>query len=282
MTTGLTYLEVQKQLERLNLAEAQTALDRLSEAAAKEQWTYIEFLGQLLGEEVAARQDRRTAVRQRLAHFPWMKTLDEFDFAFQPGIDEKQIRELASLRFIEGAEDLIISGPPGVGKTHLAVGLGMEAIRVGYSVYFTTLSELADHVPPDRTDPRWAERLRVLSSPRLLIIDEVGYVPLDKMVSHFVFSLVCRRYEKGAMIWTSNKGFAEWAGIFGGDEVLTAAILDRLLHHGTVVNIRGQSYRLKDKLRGGATTSLPPPLQPASEDNHQRRTRSTRQEGGQN
>ncbi len=180
-------------------------------------------------QEMAARKERRLMFKQRLAHFPWIKTLDQFDFSFQPGVDERRVKELATIRFVEEAEALLFTGPPGVGKTHLAISLGLEAIRAGYSVYFITLSELADQVPRDRTDPRWAEKLRVLSHPRLLIIDEVGYIPLDPMVSHFTFSLVCRRYEKGAMIWTSNKGFADSASVFAGDEVLTAAILDRLL-----------------------------------------------------
>jgi DNA replication protein DnaC len=253
MTTGLTYLEVQNYLQQLKLDQAQTVLDRLADEASKGQWSYIDFLGKLLGEEIGARRERRLAFKQRLAHFPWVKTLDQFDFAFQTGIDERKIRDLATMRFVEGTESIIFTKPPWVGKTHLAISLGMEAIRAGYSVYFVTLSELADQVPRDRTDPRWSEKLRVMSHPRLLIIDEVGYVPLDTMVSHFIFSLVCRRYEKGAMIWTSNKGFADWASIFAGDEVLTAAILDRLLHHGAVVNIRGKSYRLKDKLQSGTT-----------------------------
>jgi DNA replication protein DnaC len=255
MTTGLTYLQVQKHLEELKLSQAQTVLDRLADEAGKGQWSYIEFLGKLLGEELQARQVRRLQFKQRLAHFPKAKTLDQFDFSFQPGIDEKKIRDLASLRFIEETETLIFTGPPGVGKTHLAISLGMEAIRSGYSVYFITLSDLADQVPRERSDPKWDEKLRVMSHPRLLIIDEVGYVPLDGLVSHFIFSLVCRRYEKGAMIWTSNKGFADWASVFAGDEVLTAAILDRLMHHGAVINIRGRSYRLKDKLQAGTMGS---------------------------
>lgn len=253
MTTGLTYIEVHGYLEQLKLTQAQAVLDRLADEAGKEQWSYIEFLGKLLGEELTARRDRRLLFKQRLAHFPVAKTLEQFDFSFQPGIDEKKIRDLTTLRFVEEAETIIFTGPPGVGKTHLAIGLGMEAVRAGYSVYFITLSELADQVPRDRTDPKWNEKLRVMSHPRLLIIDEVGYIPLDATVSHFIFALVCRRYEKGSMIWTSNKGFADWASIFTGDEVLTAAILDRLLHHGSVVNIRGRSYRLKDKLHAGTT-----------------------------
>lgn len=254
-STGLSYLQVQENLERLRMTQALSALDRMAEEASEKEWSYIEFLGKLLEEEMTARNERRLAMKQRLAHFPWVKTLDQFDFDFQPSVDEKKIREFATLRFVEQADVVLFTGPPGVGKTHLAIGLGLEAVKIGYSVYFITLSELADQIPKDRADSRWLEKLRVLSHPRLLIIDKVGYVLLDPVVSYFVFSLVCRRYEKGAMIWTSNKGFAEWAGVFAGDEVLTAAILDRLLHHGTAVNIRGRSYRLRDKVQAGTVAA---------------------------
>lgn len=124
-------------------------------------------------------------------------------------------------------------------------------MRAGYSVYFTTLSELASQVPRDRGDPKWGEKLRVLNHPRLLIIDEMGYLPLDPTTSYSIFSPVCQRYEREAMLLTSNKGFTDWASVFAGDEVLTAAILDRLLHHSTVINIRGRSYRLREKLQAG-------------------------------
>ncbi len=256
----MDYLRLQEHLERLKMSQALVSLDRLAEEASQKQWGYTEFLGKLLAEEVEARESRRLTIKQRMAHFPWVKTLDEYDFAFQPGVDEKKIKELATLRFVAQAGVVVFTGPPGVGKTHLAIGLGMEAIRAGYTAYFITLSELADQVPRDRTDPKWAERLRVLATPRLLIVDEVGYVPLDPVVSYFIFALVCRRYEKGAMIWTSNKGFSEWGSVFAGDEVLTAAILDRLLHHGQIVNIRGRSYRLREKALAGTLTTRQPTI----------------------
>ncbi|MGB9553248.1 MAG: IS21-like element helper ATPase IstB [bacterium] len=268
--TAVNYLAVQENLERLKLTQMVSALDRIAEEASQGQWSYIEFLGKLLEEEMTARQERRMAIRQRMSRFPWVKTLDQFDFSFQPGIEERKIRELATLRFVEKAEAVLLIGPPGVGKTHLAIALGLEAVRAGYAVYFITLSELAEQIPREKTDPLWSEKMRALTYPKLLIIDEVGYVPLDSLASYFMFSLVCRRYEKGAMIWTSNKGFAEWSTVFAGDEVLTTAILDRLLHHSTVINIRGRSYRLREKIQAGSIAGYPLTTTGLTTDNKER------------
>jgi DNA replication protein DnaC len=256
--TELTYERVQNHLTRLKLTRMADQLDALAQEAAKEDWTYLTFLEQLLDTEVSARYERDVAMKRKLAHFPFVKTLDEFDFAFQPSINERQVHELATVRFVANGENVLLLGPPGVGKTHLAIALGMAAIAQSLSVYFLTVADLLDMLHRDAQEDRLSHRLHTLCKPKLLILDEMGYFPLDRMAAQFLFQLVSRRYLKGSIILTSNKSYADWGDIFA-DQVLAAAILDRLLHHSVTVNIRGNSYRLREKRKAGVFAELTEP-----------------------
>lgn len=239
-----------KHLMDLGLTEAAEILESRLEAAAKEERPYVEFLADLLDAEVAARRARYLKARTRLAHLPFQKRLEDFDFDFQPSIDERQIRELATLTFAAEAQNVIFLGPPGVGKTHLAVALGLEAIEHGFGVYFVTAHALVEDLRRAYAENRLERRMRVYLAPKVLIVDEMGYLPFDHVAATMLFHLVCARYERGSIILTSNKSFGEWGEIFG-DSIIATAILDRLLHHSTVVNIRGESYRLREKKRAG-------------------------------
>lgn len=237
-------------LEELGLLSAAGFLDALLERAQRENTTYLEFLNDLLEAELSERQRRNIEVRSKLARLPYKKTLKEFDFTFQPSIDEKQIKELATMAFVYRAENVIFLGPPGVGKTHLAVGLAIEALSQGISVYFTSLSRLIEDLKKAHKENRLEKRMRIYTGPKLLIIDEAVYLPLDGLGSNLFFQLISARYERGSIILTSNKGFGEWGELMG-DSVLATAVLDRLLHHAHIINIRGNSYRLKDRLKTG-------------------------------
>lgn len=242
--------KARSQLEELGLLNAVSFLEALLERAQRENTTYLQFLNSLLGAELVERQRRNIEVKSKLARLPYRKTLSEFDFTFQPSVDEKLIKELATMAFVHRTENVIFLGPPGVGKTHLAVALAVEALCQGISVYFTSLSRLIEDLKKAYKESRLEKRMRIYTRPKLLVIDEVGYLPLDGLDSNLFFQLVSARYEKGSIILTSNKGFGEWGELMG-DPVLATAVLDRLLHHAHIINIRGNSYRLKDRAKTG-------------------------------
>lgn len=259
--------KARQSLETLGLAQSAAVLESRLEAAAKQEPPYVEFLVDLLDAELQARRQRYLVARTRLAHLPFQKTLQEFDFGFQPTIDERQIRELATLTFVAETNNVLFLGPPGVGKTHLAVGLAMEGIHQGIGAYFVTAHDLVQDLHRAHLENRLERRMRVYTSPRLLLIDEVGYLPMSQLEATLFFQLVSSRYERGSMILTSNKSFAQWGEIFG-DTVIATAILDRLLHHSHVVNIRGESYRLKEKRKAGICAAPHQHLNPAGPNTH--------------
>lgn len=247
----MTALErIQGALQGLGLKAVEARLEGLLEQAAKQEPSYADFLDELLACEVDARRSRYLRARLQLAHLPFVKNFEQFEFGFQPSIDERQIRELRTLRFIHEASNVVFLGPPGVGKTHLSVALAEAAIQAGFGAYFMTAHDLVHDLGRAYRESRLDRRMRVYLAPKVLIIDEMGYLPLDELGATIFFQLVSARYERGSIILTSNKSYGDWGSIFG-DPIIATAILDRLLHHSTTINIRGESYRLKDRRRAG-------------------------------
>jgi DNA replication protein DnaC len=246
-------------LEQLGLAVALGHLDPVSQQAAAESWSYSHFLGYLLEGELQERRRKTVALNLQFAGFPVVKRLAEFDFAAPPSLDQRLIDELATGRFLAEGRNVIFLGPPGVGKTHLATALGVLTCELGHRVYFTSALEMARKLTKAMAENRLHREMNKLTHPKLLIIDEIGYLALDAPQSALVFQAIGKRYEKGlALVLTSNKSFVDWGHIFAGDLVLASAALDRLLHRCTVVNIRGDSYRLKERRQAGPL-SLPGP-----------------------
>jgi DNA replication protein DnaC len=245
--TELVTSRIEASAIKLGLPHLAKTLQEFTSRADTASMGYLDFLDLVLQEELAVRDERRFRTGLRLSRLPHHKTLDDYDFSFQPDLDPRKVRDLATLAFVQAKANVTLLGPPGVGKTHIAVALAVSACRAGFTVYFTTLDDMVRHLKAADAIGRLTRKLRTYLRPHVLVIDEVGYQPLERAEANLVFQVISKRYEKGSTLLTSNKGFGEWGQVFG-DEVLATAILDRLLHHCDVVPINGPSYRLKNRL----------------------------------
>jgi DNA replication protein DnaC len=236
--------QIRWMLADLKMPGALEAVDGILSKADGGSITAAEAIQELLGAQIGLRNNRRLQAAMRSSRLPAVKTLQEFDFSFQPSIKREQIESLGELSFLERKENVVLLGPPGVGKTHLAIGLAIAAAQSGRRVYYGTLSDLVTSLEEARAAGALKRRLAVLAAPSLLVVDEIGYLPVSQTGAMLFFQLMSRRYERASTVMTSNKGFEEWGEVLG-DEVMAAALIDRILHHCHIVNIRGNSYRMR-------------------------------------
>jgi len=247
MNHALVLDRIESNLTRLRLPRIREILEQVLKVAEKQDKSHLSFLDELLEEEVAHKEQRRIETVLKISGLPFIKSIDEFDFTFQPKLDRQKVMSLFDLTFVQQKGNVIFLGPPGVGKTHLAVSLAIKACQSGMSIYFTNMEDLIKKLKKDHETGRPGNGRSYYKS-SLVVIDEVGYTPINREECNLFFRFIAIRYEKASTVITSNKGFSDWTELFH-DPIIVSAILDRLLHHSVVINIKGNSYRLKGKLK---------------------------------
>jgi DNA replication protein DnaC len=259
---------VRAMLADLKMPGALEALDGILSGVDGGSLTAGEAIESLLGAQIGLRNNRRLQAAMRSSRLPAVKQLTDFDFTFQPSIRREQIESLHELGFVERKENVVLLGPPGVGKSHLAISLAIAAAQHGRRVYYGTLADLITNLEEAQAAGKLAQRMKVLTHPAVLVVDEIGYLPVSRTGAMLFFQMIARRYERASTVLTSNKSFEEWGDVFG-DEVMAAALIDRLLHHCHIINIRGNSYRMRHhtelwrSLNGDSASAASPRKRPS-------------------